>query len=237
MDSRSKINSMEINIHPFQHFSFDLWLTLIRSNPLYKKKRAVLFKEHFSIKTSIEETLQTLRHYDVLYNRLSEKTGLHFHRNQIYLQVLKHLNVDEKKINEALLHDFYKQADDLFLKYRPSLIRPDIYTLLNKIRLQGKTLNILSNTAFIHGNVLRKLLLGYGLSDFFSFQLYSDETGYAKPHPKMFGFVFENVQATTRIRKNQIVHIGDNEIADFYGAQKAGFHSILINHTHYEPQI
>lgn len=228
---------MKIDIHPYRHFSFDLWLTLIRSNPLYKKKRVLLFKEHFSIPATIEATFQALRHHDVLCNRISEKTGSHFTRSRIYRRVLKQLKVQEERVDERMLQDFYKQADDLFLQYKPSLIDPDIYVLLNKIRSQGKTLNILSNTAFIHGAILRKLLAGYGLSDFFSFQLYSDETGYSKPHPKMFMAVFENVQKTTTMRSNQIVHIGDNEFADFRGAQKAGFHSILVKHTHYEPQI
>lgn len=228
---------MEINIHSFQHFSFDLWLTLIRSNPLYKKKRALLFKEYFSLKASAEDTLQTLRHYDVLCNQISERTGLHFHRSRIYQRVLKQLRGDGEKTDEGILQDFCKQSDELFLQYKPSLVYPDIYTLLNKICSQGKTLSILSNTAFIHGDVMRRLLLHYELSDFFSFQLYSDETGYAKPHPKMFEAVFENAQKTAKMLRKQIVHIGDNEAADFNGAQKAGFHSILIKPTQYEPQV
>lgn len=38
----------------YKHISFDLWLTLIKSNPEYKIKRNLLFREFFSVDIAIE---------------------------------------------------------------------------------------------------------------------------------------------------------------------------------------
>lgn len=92
----------------------------------------------------------------------------------------------------------------------------------------GKTINILSNTAFIQGSVLRRVLEYYELSDYISFQLYSDETGYSKPNKEVFDMVFHKANNANDVSRAEIVHIGDNEIADFEGARKAGLQSILI---------
>ncbi|HTG54624.1 MAG TPA: HAD family hydrolase [Niabella sp.] len=219
---------MKINIVPYQHFSFDLWLTLIRSNPCYKRKKSALFKEYFSINAPIANVEQLLRDYDVLSNSISEKKGLHMSRDQIYYQVLSRLNINLKTISEACLQEFYRLCDDLFMKFKPVLIDPDIHLLFNKITAKGKTINILSNTAFVHGSILRNVLAYYELSDFFAFQFYSDETGYTKPNRKAFELVFDTANAIKKVERSEIVHIGDNETADIEGAAAAGFQSILI---------
>ena len=36
---------LELEYSNYKHFSFDLWLTLIKSNPEFKKKRNLLFKD------------------------------------------------------------------------------------------------------------------------------------------------------------------------------------------------
>ncbi|MGN7786000.1 HAD family hydrolase [Niabella sp. 22666] len=219
---------MKIDILPYQHFSFDLWLTLIKSNPCYKHKKSVLFKEYFSISAPIANIEQTLRYYDILSNKTSEKTGIHINRDQIYYQVLSRFDISKDTIPYAHLCEFYRLCDDLLIEYKPELIDPDIHSLFNKIAARGKTINILSNTAFIHGSMLRNILAYYELSDFFAFQLYSDETGYTKPNRKAFELVFDRVNAIKKVERSKIVHIGDNETADIEGAAVAGFQSILI---------
>ena len=32
----------------YKHYSFDLWLTLIKSNPTFKKERALFFHKHLN---------------------------------------------------------------------------------------------------------------------------------------------------------------------------------------------
>lgn len=219
---------MNIDINQYSHVSFDLWLTLIKSDSLYKKKKNELLKDYFSINYKKEHIEDTTRYYDLLCNKINEKTGLHMEREEIYYLILNRLDVDISKITKENIYNFYKEADDLLMQHKPVLIYPDIEKTLKKITNTGKTISILSNTAFIYGNALRKILAYYELSDYFSFQLYSDETGFSKPNSKLFDLVFESVYKLRPISRKEIIHIGDNETADMQGAIQAGFQAILL---------
>ena len=221
---------MKIDTTPFQHFSFDLWLTLIKSNPQFKSKRDQLFKDFFSIESSIDKVSEVIRSYDKLCNKINDKTGIHIETFQIYCLILNDLNVNIDEIELNKLEEFYSETEVLFMDYKPTLIYPFIEKFLDELISEEKTINILSNTAFIKGHTLRKVLNHYELENYFSFQLYSDEMKCSKPHPIAFEeLINKAISCNSNInRKNEIVHIGDNEIADYHGALSAGINSILI---------
>lgn len=219
---------MKIDIKSYRHFSFDLWLTLIKSNPLFKKKRNILFRDFFTIEWNEETVDNTIRKYDVLCNKISEKTGNHIDFRHIYCLILNDLKLNIDIVDKGSFDEFYNLSEHLFLEYMPELIFPKISLLLKQIQSEGKTTNILSNTAFIQGATLRKVISHYELSDYFSFQLYSDEIGFSKPNALSFERVFANTKQFQSVIKNDIVHIGDNRYADFDGATNYGFNAILI---------
>ncbi len=219
---------MNIDINKYKHYSFDLWLTLIRSNPLYKNKRDILFKDFFEINDNINFISQSIRYYDILCNRISEKTGKHIDFYHIYYLILNSLKVKIDSLDKTKLDEFYYLSEDLFLQYKPELIFPDLNLTLRQIHESGKTINILSNTAFIKGNTLRKIITQYELNKYFSFQLYSDETGFTKPNPLFFDILMKNINENQTLEKKEIVHIGDNKSADFEGAINYGLNAILV---------
>lgn len=219
---------MKIDISPYKHFSFDLWLTLIKSNPLFKQKRTQLLIDYFAIKLEFEKVIEIIRYYDVLSNKICERTGKHIGKEEIYFLILNKIGVDIEQINKKALTEFYNETEKLFMAYKPQLIYPNIHRLFKEIAIKEKTISILSNTAFIEGTMLRWLLEHYELSDYFSFQLYSDEIGFSKPNQQVFDMVFKKVNDMKPISRGEIVHIGDNKTADFSGATKAGLQSILI---------
>lgn len=171
----------DIKTEEYRHFSFDLWLTIIKSNPQYKSRRNRLLKDYFSISQSLDSVDKVVRYYDLLCNEISEKTGRHFHFLEIILLILRKLKGRIDNIEQESIFLFYEETDRLLMDLKPELMNPDIYSLLEKIRRDGKTMSIASNTAFIQGKSLRKVLNFYGLSDLFSFQIYSDEIGFSKP--------------------------------------------------------
>ena len=60
----------------YKHYSFDLWLTLIKSNPRFKQERTSYFYEKFNTKNkSIEEVALIFRQVDLMVNAINEKTG------------------------------------------------------------------------------------------------------------------------------------------------------------------
>lgn len=218
----------KLNIQNYIHFSFDLWLTLIKSHKEFKPKRNILFKDFFDIKSTQEQVNQAIQYYDVLCTKISEKTGKHIDRNEIYLLILSKLGKDISQIDNATLEEFSQETEQLFLKYKPELIYPNISNLFKKIKNENKTISILSNTAFILGKTLHKVLSEYELSSYFSFEIYSDELGLAKPNSEIFQILYEKINQIKPVDKQKIIHIGDNQIADYNGAKNAGLQAHLL---------
>ena len=219
---------MNFDKYSYSHYSFDLWLTLIKSHPDFKIKRSSLLKEYFSIHKSLEEVHESVRKYDLICNKISEKTGLHISFEQIICLILYDLEVGIENISRSVLENLYQKTEYLFLQYKPSLIDPEINKVLVELIAERKTISILSNTAFIRGVTLRKILEDYEIGKYFSFQIYSDEVGFSKPNNKIFDLVFEEVMKIKKIERKEILHIGDNTFADFDGALEAGFDAYLF---------
>ena len=219
---------MKINYKNYSHFSFDLWLTLIRSNPEFKNKRNLLFKDFFEIDSSIERVSEVVRYYDVLCNNINEKTGLNLSTYEIYYLILNALEVDLSLNDVNRLGEFYQETETLFFNYKPELIFPDIKRQFEEIVKEGKSINILSNTGFIKGKSLRKIISYYELDSSIDFQIYSDEVGFSKPNNEMFQLVFDQVNELRKTEKKEILHIGDNSIADYDGAVNFGFEAHLL---------
>jgi len=120
------------------HFSFDLWLTLIRSNPAFKAERNVLFKSFFAISKPLEEVARVIRHHDVLANRISESTGQHIHAERIYCRILHELKVNINELTRKEIVSFQAAADQLFMHYKPILINSSIRSYFQAIKTAGK---------------------------------------------------------------------------------------------------
>lgn len=219
---------MKIYYENYSHLSFDLWLTLIKSHPEFKQKRNLLFRDFFEIEHGIEKVNEVIRYYDVLCNNINEKTGLNIDTYEIYYLILSALNVDLNKNGIDRFLQFYGHTEELFLEYKPVLIYSDIEKVFKKVTDEGKSINILSNTAFIKGNTLRKVLEYYNLAEYFKFQIYSDEVGFSKPNTEIFQLVFDEVSKYKTIEKKDVLHVGDNSIADYDGATKFGFNAHLL---------
>lgn len=218
-------------LYKYRHISFDLWLTLIRSNPEFKPKRNLLFKDFFSIDKPIDEVAAVIRKFDVLTNSINEKVGHNFNTFEIYYLILDGLGVDIDKYGRKDMNGYYSASEELLMQYKPLLLDNDIPELLSHLQEKGKTMNILSNTAFIKGSSLRKIIKHYDVEKYFSFQVYSDETGYSKPGIEMYQYAYEQIKNIGDIEKKEVLHIGDNILSDHEGAMKFGFDSHLITHN------
>lgn len=226
------------DLYKYKHLSFDLWLTLIKSNPEFKNRRNLLFKQYFNIDKPIEEVAAAIRKFDILTNSINEKAGKNFDTFEIYYLILDHLGIDIELFDRTRLAGFYTLTEDLLMQYKPVLLQDSIPVFLEKLHSEGITMNILSNTAFIKGSALRKIIAHYGLDKYFSFQLYSDETGYSKPSPQMYQLAYDEISKIGNIEKSQVLHVGDNKVSDYNGALAFGFNAyLLINTPVNEPHL
>ncbi len=219
----------DIDIHNHCHFSFDLWLTLIKSHPEFKTKRVELFSSYFNIDKPIDEVAKAVKYYDDLCNTINEVTGGNIDTFEIYLLILNSMDVDVKQIDREKLEGFYLKSEELFLEYRPVVIFENIRSFFDEIKNQGKTINILSNTGFIKGTTMRKFLKGENLDQYIDFHIYSDETNCSKPNPLIFQEV-KNKITDQDLPLHRILHIGDNPVADYRGAKDFGFSAHLLKH-------
>lgn len=219
----------DIDIHNHSHFSFDLWLTLIKSHPEFKAKRVELFSSFFDVKKPINEVAKVVKYYDDLCNSINEVTGGNIDTFEIYLLILNALEVDVKQLSKDHLNDFYQKSEDLFLEYKPVVIFENLHQFFDEIKNQGKTINILSNTGFIKGKTMRKFLRIENLDQYIDFHIYSDEMNCSKPDPKIFQEV-KNLLPNQDLDVKQVLHIGDNPFADYKGAKDFGFNAHLLTH-------
>ncbi|MGL6127655.1 HAD family hydrolase [Chryseobacterium artocarpi] len=219
----------DIDIHNHCHFSFDLWLTLIKSHPEFKTKRVELFSSFFNVDAPIEVVARTVKYYDDLCNTINEVTGGNIDTFEIYLMILGALNVDIRLLNKEKLNEFYEKSEELFLEYKPVVIFENIHDFFDEIKNQGKTINILSNTGFIKGKTMRKFLIHENLDQYIDFHIYSDEINCSKPNPLIFQEVKNNIK-DQELPMHQILHIGDNPVADYKGAKDFGFSAHLLKH-------
>lgn len=212
-----------------RHVSFDLWLTLIKSNPVFKQKRDALLKEYFEIPHSIEAISARIRMWDLRFNALNEASGKNIDADEMVLLILSDLDCDIKKLDPTIMEAYYSTMEELFFRFHPLLYEDQLLPYLNQLAGKGITLSILSNTGFIKGKTLRKLLGILEIEPLLKFQVYSDEVGCSKPSKEAYRHILDNIKPFNTLESKSILHIGDNPNADVRGALNNGMQAALIN--------
>jgi putative hydrolase of the HAD superfamily len=151
----------------------------------------------------------------------------------MYLMVISLINEGKFPFQNIDMNALETEMENLLFKHLPLVYCSETISTLEQIYETGEsTTSILSNTGFIRGKTLRKVLNQLNLDSYFDFQLYSDEAGMSKPNPDFFKLMLNQVAVIKKIEKlcfDQIIHIGDNEKADVKGACAVGIQSLLIN--------
>jgi putative hydrolase of the HAD superfamily len=215
------------------HYSFDLWLTLIKSNPGFKPARSRYFQEHFNRQgKTLEEVTAVFRRIDLLGNSINECVGKNLEAEEMYLMVIHELNGEALPLREVNLPALQEAMEALVLEHQPLLYSDDVCEVLAQLQQRPNiTMSLLSNTGFIKGETLRKVLVQISLDRFFCFQLYSDEVRLSKPAPAFFDKVVtlaEKHRGAT-LDRQQILHTGDNAFTDLAGAQHSNMSALLIH--------
>jgi len=218
----------------YQHYSFDLWLTLIKSNPAFKAERAKFFHQNYNKpQKSLDDVAKIFRQVDLMCNAINERSGKNIDADEMYLMVINFIHDGQLDLDEVDLQNLLHEMESLLFRYPPQLYSPVTLEVLQHLKQNsGGTFSLLSNTGYITGKTLRKVLALYKLDDFFDFQLYSDEAGMSKPNPAFFKVMLKNIDicnAGKSIPLSGIVHIGDNPKNDIKPAAELGINSLLIN--------
>jgi len=196
----------------YKHYSFDLWLTLIKSNPSFKEQRDQMFFDLYNPNGERFDTIrEIIKQEDRAANKLCETTGIHVPVQHMVGRILSRLGVDA---NIDIVSMVVVQIQKLFLEFKPSFYDANTKATLEQLFEEGSTISILSNTGFILGETLEQCLGEMGILAIFDETIYSDQTGFSKPHIKMFGRINTYSKYRTHILNGDILHVGDNTIAD-----------------------
>ncbi|MDR2476067.1 MAG: HAD family hydrolase [Bacteroidales bacterium] len=213
-----------------KHISFDLWMTLIRSNPDFRRKRAEFIAEKFHLKNkNIDNIIQLIVAEDKKFDHYNETKNTKIPAICMYTAILKEMEISS---SNALADDaeyLLNMSNELFLEYPPTLLNSRIPEILATLQDSGLTLSIGSNTGFVEGNVLRILLQKMNILQHFSFLVFSDEIKISKPAAEFYRHIWKN----TLLDKSQILHVGDNPAIDYQGAVDFGFNALLLTDINY----
>ncbi len=213
-----------------KHISFDLWMTLIKSNPTFKSERAKYFFDfHNSQSKSISEISQIIREIDLMCNEINEINGNSISSEEMYLMVLFKINGKLEDYDSKSILRIYNEINEIFEKYNPSLFDSNTIIVLENLKRKNYSMSLLSNTAFLKGISLVSVLQKLNIIDFFHFLFFSDQYNLSKPNQKYFSKTFEEIKNKINLNKAEIIHVGDNYKADYLGSKLFGYQPILIN--------
>ena len=208
----------------YKHYSFDVWLTLIKSNPDFKLNVCKLFYEEYNSRgLSLHEVSTIIREIDIWATKLSERTNMHVSVHRMLEAILNSLN--KCKVST---YGIGEEIQRLFLEYSPSFIHSDTNYILGFLTDNGSTLSVTSNTGFVLGKTIEKVFNEWDL--YFDFFVWSDECKMSKPNPLIFMemAVHANKISSGSLNVKDILHIGDNVIAD-KGCEDIGIDFFQVN--------
>jgi putative hydrolase of the HAD superfamily len=213
-----------------RHISFDLWLTLIKSNPFFKRKRAELIADNFHPKNmNVDQIEMHIRQKDKMFDRYNEMYEVKIPAKYMYFEVLQSIDSQSHDIDIDDALWLMRKSNELLMDYPPQLLNEQIPDILCNLRSEMEGFNLGSNTGYIEGEILRQVLKKIGIYDFFTFCVFSDEIQTSKPS----GLFFQSIFDKASVPKSNILHIGDNRITDYQGALNFGFNALLITHSNY----
>ncbi len=208
----------------YSHISFDFWNTMVFPNPIFKEKRAEFICQLSNTSCSIAQINQAFEKIGKAHNHSIELGGKTASTLNLYQFVFNELgwkgSVDLVKI--------IQEIEEIFLEY-PPILSQDFLRFLNHISHLQIPLSITSNTAFIAGRVIKAFLTNCALVEKFQFFLFSDEVGQGKPSREIFSLLEQKAKVLNPIvQVKDIIHVGDNPLADLIGPMKYGFDSFLL---------
>jgi putative hydrolase of the HAD superfamily len=215
----------------YKHYSFDLWLTLIKSNPEFKLQRAKYLYENYNpLNHTLEKVQSIIREVDIMCNHINEVTGKSIDAFEMYAMVLYKMGYGNKHV--GIIEKIYDHTIELFYYYPPTLYDNNTLEILQELKKAGSTISLTSNTGFIKGEELIKIFRNLGVMDLLSFTLFSDECNISKPDMWIFRSMCAKayqLRGIGQISYEDIIHIGDNPFADIKGAIAAGINAFQIN--------
>lgn len=210
--------------------TFDLWDTLIQEVPggsaIVAKVRLDMVAGLLASSGSTfpREDLEiayamTGDHLDIIWSRaedISIEEQVRFFLGCLDRQL-------PERMDQATLADVERVYSESMLQHGPMLLA-GATEMLSAVRDSGVRTGLISNTGKTPGSILRTLLDGMGVLDYFDVTTFSNEVRARKPARSIFDLTLEELG----VDPERSVHVGDNPWADIDGAKAIGMLAIQV---------
>ena len=106
---------------------------------------------------------------------------------------------------------------------------PDAVPFLNFVKSKKYLCGVCTNSP---ARTVETVLPMLGLHDYFQFFVYSQDVNAEKPATEIFAATYEQAKFwTPDLKREEVLHIGDSMAADFCGARRFGFQSLLLDRS------
>lgn len=200
--------------------TFDFWGTLYRNVNSLKHERKDRLR-HYLDQAGIEGVSD-----EAIYQAMADSWVIWdeiWRREQRTLDVYGFLDLVFPRLGVTLpeaMHDELAQVLQEAIFTGNTIATDHIIEVVEQLA-QTKVLGVISDTGVSSGKYLQRLL-DRDHPGRFTFGLYSDEIGMAKPQIQ----VFAQVLKITGCKPEEVVHVGDLLHTDVLGARQAGMHSV-----------
>ncbi|NVM44913.1 MAG: HAD family hydrolase [Candidatus Lokiarchaeota archaeon] len=192
--------------------TFDLWNTLFQ-NISYTKTRKALIEKFLKGNGSKISYAQLQKVFDKNFNFLNPGLkGEQF--KHIYTQTRIKNIFDELRFEIKI--EASKEIKNVFeslMLDNPPALRKGVLETLKTLSLDYR-IGMISDTGITPGRIIREVLKDYNILDFFEVTVFSDETGFYKPHPIAFKTALDHLDCSPR----DAIHVGDLLDTDIKGA-------------------
>ncbi len=199
--------------------TFDVWNTLITANKEFGAFRTQMIADAWDIDLAVAKATYTATKTNL--DNLAELTSLGLSSDKCWHLLSKNIkSATGKSIKDHDLHGVMTVVNLEFLA-NPPLLRDDVVEGVLSLRERGFRIGIVSNTNFVTGSVLQKILEPIAPDA----AIYSDLFGVAKPNVALFNHTVRAIDQ--HVAMGRCFHFGDNEVCDG-GSILAGMNFRLV---------
>ncbi|HDZ18241.1 hypothetical protein LCGC14_1033760 [marine sediment metagenome] len=206
-----------------QVITFDLWNTLFNNKSYSELRIQKLF--HFLQSKEIPILFEDVKRIFNAKFHFSEVTFEEIEFRHIYTEerISSVLNEINYELHQIDLDSLKEEFESLMLQDPPKLKKGVKSTL--EILAPDFKIGLISNTGVTPGPILSEVFKRYDILQYFDETIYSDETGYFKPHPKMFEIPLSRFNC----KPQNAIHIGDMLETDIKGAKDYNMLTVWFN--------
>ena len=212
--------------------TFDWWHTIAETPwPDYdahmRRIRVERIAEAFSARGLVVEPDVLYRAYDrhteLLAQKWKDRVDLSGEEQIRAFLEFADLDAADEDLLDALAASF---GDAIRTKL--PILYPHIGATLAALKRGGYKVGLISNTGRTWGRFLRPIQDDLGIGKHFDDRVFSDELGVRKPDPRIFETSLEHLD----LRPAEVVHVGDDLVADVAGSKALGMRAVWFDVGH-----